>query len=365
MAAGRRDAGTMDPGFDNLESSLSLDDSLMGQTDSIDSMYHTYLGSMDTFPSASAAPGSYEGQESRSFQTVNIVDWGGEECLEWAESVCRRCGIERSTVDLWHLSSTTGSSLLQYTEQYFCHTLGPQHGRLFHRELQALIKRSARGKKKVGGRLRGEASGVSYPTSSPASSCDPDSWDFTSDDFKDLDRYISDETWDPLVGNLQGLDLQEDFMPIKYEPEDQQCQYPAAAAAAAFPAEEPVSPSEAAASSTDVFKKIPTNTRRRERGPKSWEFLIRLLADKRTNPTLIRWEDEASATFRLTQPSIIAKMWGARADKSNLSYVNFARGLRYHYNTGALMAVSERQLVYRCGPKALKYLKELQEQGLR
>lgn len=66
-----------------------------------------------------------------------------------------------------------------------------------------------------------------------------------------------------------------------------------------------------------------------ERGPKSWEFLIRLLADKRTNPALIRWEDEASATFRLTQPAIIAKMWGARSEKSNLTYVNFARGLRY------------------------------------
>lgn len=68
-----------------------------------------------------------------------------QECLEWAESVCRRCGLDRSTVDLWPFSSTTGTSLLQFTHQHLCHILGPQHGHLFHRELQALIKRTARG----------------------------------------------------------------------------------------------------------------------------------------------------------------------------------------------------------------------------
>lgn len=143
------------------------------------------------------------------------------------------------------------------------------------------------------------------------------------------------------------------------------------------------------------------------RGPKSWEFLVRLLADQRSNPSLVRWEDEASATFRLMQPGIIAQMWAKRSsDKPHLSYNNFARGLRwavllpssggsalylvgyhahcnlrrypvdqsdkhviyfyrYHYSTGALEPVSERQLVYRCGPSALQYLKELKEQSWR
>ncbi|KAK8741694.1 hypothetical protein OTU49_002346, partial [Cherax quadricarinatus] len=114
---------------------------------------------------------------------------------------------------------------------------------------------------------------------------------------------------------------------------------------------------------TDVFQKIPTNTRRRERGPKSWEFLLRLLGDRRSNPSLIRWEDETQATFRLVQPNLIAQMWGARSEKPNLSYFNFARGLRYHYSTGALLPVSEKQLVYRCGPKAIKYLRELKERS--
>lgn len=66
-----------------------------------------------------------------------------------------------------------------------------------------------------------------------------------------------------------------------------------------------------------------------ERGPKSWEFLMRLLVDPKTNPSLVKWEDEEEGTFRLTQPTLVAKLWGARSNKQYLSYVNFARGIRY------------------------------------
>ncbi|XP_027228980.2 ETS-related transcription factor Elf-3 isoform X2 [Penaeus vannamei] len=111
----------------------------------------------------------------------------------------------------------------------------------------------------------------------------------------------------------------------------------------------------------DVLEKIPSK-RKRVRGPKNWEFLIRLLADKRTNPSLIRWEDESTATFRLVQPDKIAQLWSKRTpDSPPLTYNNFARGLRYHYSRGALQPVSEKQLVYQCGPKALQYLIDLRK----
>ncbi|XP_068212740.1 uncharacterized protein [Palaemon carinicauda] len=108
--------------------------------------------------------------------------------------------------------------------------------------------------------------------------------------------------------------------------------------------------------------KIKTTTRRGERGPKSWEFLVRLLANEKTNPTLIRWDDSEEATFLLVQPTIIAQMWGARSENPNLSYNNFARALRYHYNSGTLEAVSERQFMYKCGPPALEYYTLLMEE---
>ncbi|KAK8383945.1 hypothetical protein O3P69_016004 [Scylla paramamosain] len=101
--------------------------------------------------------------------------------------------------------------------------------------------------------------------------------------------------------------------------------------------------------------KILTNRKRRLRGPKSWEYLVRLLRDPSTNPSLIRWENEAKGVFRLVQPAAIAQRWGRRTGKHAsecLTYENFARGLRYHYATGALEPVSERSFVYKFGPKA-------------
>lgn len=97
------------------------------------------------------------------------------------------------------------------------------------------------------------------------------------------------------------------------------------------------------------------------RGPKSWEYLVRLLKDPTTNPNLIRWESESKFVFRLVQPAVIAQRWGRRTGKHAsecLSYENFARGLRYHYATGALQPVSERSFVYKFGPKALHTLGE-------
>ncbi|CAL4163219.1 unnamed protein product, partial [Meganyctiphanes norvegica] len=96
--------------------------------------------------------------------------------------------------------------------------------------------------------------------------------------------------------------------------------------------------------------KVAVSSKRREREPKNWEFLIRLLADPRANPKLIRWDDDAKGTFLLVQPETITDLWNSRPNRHPISYNNFARGLRYHYKTGALFNVGERQLVYGCGP---------------
>ena len=65
-----------------------------------------------------------------------------------------------------------------------------------------------------------------------------------------------------------------------------------------------------------------------ERETKNWEFLIRLLADPRANPKLIRWDDETKGTFFLEKPDIITYLWNSRSNKPPISYHNFARGLR-------------------------------------
>ncbi|KAK8379400.1 hypothetical protein O3P69_019361 [Scylla paramamosain] len=105
-----------------------------------------------------------------------------------------------------------------------------------------------------------------------------------------------------------------------------------------------------------------SSRRKRDRGPKSWEFLMRLLADPRTNPDVIRWEDRSRYTFRLVQPQVIASLWGQRSNKRTLTYNNFARALRYHYHTKYLIRVSERQLVYGCGQPAIQFLNTILHQ---
>ncbi|XP_066958079.1 uncharacterized protein [Macrobrachium rosenbergii] len=107
----------------------------------------------------------------------------------------------------------------------------------------------------------------------------------------------------------------------------------------------------------DPLTKIETRRGNRARWPKTWEFLVRLIVNSETNPSLVCWEDKANYTFRIKKPSEVARMWGARSGKQ-VSYDHFARGLRYHYGKGGLREVREHKLVYGFGPKAIDYLKK-------
>ncbi|KAK4316211.1 hypothetical protein Pmani_012606, partial [Petrolisthes manimaculis] len=136
-----------------------------------------------------------------------------------------------------------------------------------------------------------------------------------------------------------------------------------------------------------ALRKIKVRGRNREREPKNVEFLCRLLCcneRKITNTDFVQWEDKSQATFRLMKNNLIALVWGRRRQFFNegnntiddvlrdmgrvrgrrsakeledLTYNNFARGLRYHYNSDFIRSVVERQLVYQWGPKALQFMR--------
>ncbi|XP_066949949.1 uncharacterized protein [Macrobrachium rosenbergii] len=108
----------------------------------------------------------------------------------------------------------------------------------------------------------------------------------------------------------------------------------------------------------DPLTRIQSTTRSRDRGPKSWEFLVRLLKDSSSNPELVCWEDKERFTFRIKQPRIVAQMWGKRVNKE-ITYENFARSLRYHYGKGGLEDVREQKLVYGLGEKGKAFLSKL------
>ncbi|XP_064082985.1 uncharacterized protein LOC135199001 [Macrobrachium nipponense] len=108
------------------------------------------------------------------------------------------------------------------------------------------------------------------------------------------------------------------------------------------------------------LQRMRTPTSSRDRGPKSWEFLMNLLADSRYNPSLIKWDDEQRFIFRLVKPCEVAEMWASRKGQNNgIDKNNFARNLRYFYKDGTLQAVKEKQYVYGCGTKAIQFYKNL------
>ncbi|XP_071519515.1 ETS homologous factor-like isoform X2 [Panulirus ornatus] len=338
-------------GYEDLRASFTLDEPLFEGEAGIDSLCQTYLGSMDAYTSDYDTHNTGLLEEMEAFSKMNISDWRGEDCLDWAGSICRRRGLDQTTIDLWAFRNTCGSHLLQFSCQDFCYLIGNIYGPIFYEEFQEMKQEHNAGRKLQ----QGGASPYSDYASQDVAYDTTDSWDLTTEDIKDLDRYIRDSPWEPLVGGLQDMDLLEQSIPIPYESMESRTPEPVAQVSAEMDT--------LAVPATDPLHKIRPDAKKRERGPKNWEFVIRLLADPRTNPSLIRWEEQSQGSFRLVQPTAIAKMWGQRANKPNLSYDNFARGLRYHYTTGALLPVSEKQLVYRCGPKALKYLIELKKKS--
>ncbi|XP_064117004.1 DNA-binding protein D-ETS-4-like isoform X2 [Macrobrachium nipponense] len=68
---------------------------------------------------------------------------------------------------------------------------------------------------------------------------------------------------------------------------------------------------------------------RNSRGPFFWEFLLRLLADTNSNPSLLSMENTSKMIVCFRDHYQIAKLWGLRQGKDNLSYPHFSRSLRW------------------------------------
>ncbi|KAK7065671.1 hypothetical protein SK128_009555 [Halocaridina rubra] len=349
--------------YEDLNASFSAEESIFANSSSIETLCQTYLGNMATFPGYSQQHSTNAGllEEMEAFSKIDICNWRREDTFDWATFVCRKRGFDPSTLEIQHFRNYTGSQLLRFSVLDFSRLVGAVYGQVFHSEFQELsIKRDQASSSMYG--YAEEASSSAFSTDFP-SYMKRDDWELDDDEFHDLDIYIqsqnsdyynpSPSNFDPMVDSLGDMDLHEHFRPIKMEEN--------------YLIPEPVLQESfgASGSSQEQLDKARQDVKKRPRGPKNWEFVIRLLTDPKTNPSLIRWEDQSQGTFRLVQPTTIAKLWGQRSNKPNLTYDNFARGLRYHYTTGALQAVSEKQLVYRCGPKALRYIIDLKKESLQ
>lgn len=68
-----------------------------------------------------------------------------------------------------------------------------------------------------------------------------------------------------------------------------------------------------------------------------WQFLLELLSDS-SNSSCIAWEG-SNGEFKLTDPDEVARRWGERKSKPNMSYDKLSRALRYYYDKNIMTKV--------------------------
>ena len=61
-----------------------------------------------------------------------------------------------------------------------------------------------------------------------------------------------------------------------------------------------------------------------------WQFLLELLTDKE-HREVIQWNGN-EGEFKLSNPEVVAQLWGARKNKPNMNYEKLSRALRYYYD---------------------------------
>lgn len=353
-------------------------------------------------------------KEAYGFCNTSISEWDGEHCVAWVLSVCQKYGLDSFSVDLGHLGSSSGMLLLQSSKQDFCQMMGDVLGKILYQEIKLLKGSQSEKDYSVDMNLNADSYNLYKNDMQEYSISNMDSYElfhtynsqgYTAlDNYGNLDshnleviqhsyrhnespdsqiyedsqnygHYTCDESG---VGNVDDLEyinpkdlIRMDSYEAKMAFQDKDLELHDAHNSTYHPGEnvnisqesEGLMGSNQLELAKDTCGKVATTSKRQEREPKNWEFLIRLLADPRANPKLIRWDDETKGTFFLEKPDIITYLWNSRSNKPPISYHNFARGLRYHYKTGALFKIEERQLVYGCGPKAIEFYKKIKSKA--
>lgn len=76
-----------------------------------------------------------------------------------------------------------------------------------------------------------------------------------------------------------------------------------------------------------------------------WQFLLELLTD-REHVGVIHWVG-TEGEFKLSQPEIVAQLWGKRKNKPTMNYEKLSRALRYYYDGDMISKVHGKRFVYK------------------
>lgn len=76
-----------------------------------------------------------------------------------------------------------------------------------------------------------------------------------------------------------------------------------------------------------------------------WQFLLELLTDKQ-NRNIIEWQG-SEGEFKLSNPEMVAQLWGERKNKPAMNYEKLSRALRYYYDGDLIAKVPGKRFVYK------------------
>ena len=76
-----------------------------------------------------------------------------------------------------------------------------------------------------------------------------------------------------------------------------------------------------------------------------------MLNNSEENASYIKWISKREGVFQLVNSSGVAKLWGQRKNRKNMTYEKMSRALRYYYEKDILERVPNARLIYKFGGK--------------
>lgn len=77
-----------------------------------------------------------------------------------------------------------------------------------------------------------------------------------------------------------------------------------------------------------------------------WQFLLSLLEEPELHISSIAWEG-AFGEFRMVNPDEVARKWGEKKKKVNMTYDKLSRALRYYYDKMILTKIHGKRYTYK------------------
>jgi len=80
------------------------------------------------------------------------------------------------------------------------------------------------------------------------------------------------------------------------------------------------------------------------------QWIVSLLRDPGTNPSVITWVDEQKGKFKIVNSTRYAELWGKVKHNPNMNYEKLSRAMRYYYKNKEIAIVAGERLTYAFGP---------------